>query len=113
MSLAELPVPADLTEVLQALKRGLGELYGPRLRGLWLYGSQARGEATAGSDVDVLVVLTDFSDIGEEIDRTSELRARLSLKCGRTLSLIPLRWKSFCERRTPLIQNARRDGVPL
>jgi predicted nucleotidyltransferase len=33
------------------------ELYGPRFDRLLLFGSQARGDAAEGSDVDVLVVL--------------------------------------------------------
>ena len=113
MTFAELQLPTTLAEVLPKLGQELRRLYGAKLRGLWLFGSHARGQAHVGSDVDVLLVLDDFSDVGEEIDRTSEIRARLSLECGRTVSLVPLRWKDFCTRQTPLVINVRSEGVAL
>ncbi len=43
--------------ILTDLRNRLTELYGPRIDRLLLFGSQARGDAVDGSDVDVLVVL--------------------------------------------------------
>lgn len=43
--------------VLSELKAGLRASYGESLKGVYLYGSYARGEADSESDVDVLVVL--------------------------------------------------------
>ena len=52
------------------LRNRLTELYGPRIDRLLLFGSQARGDAVEGSDVDVLVVLHGEVQPGEEIRRT-------------------------------------------
>ena len=52
-----------LQTILAATKKGLQKLYGPRLKGLVLYGSYARGEATADSDIDVAVILDDYQDM--------------------------------------------------
>ena len=64
-----------MTERLRALlcelKTELKSLYQDRLRGVYLYGSYARGEADEESDVDVLVVLDDLTHYAAEIDRTS------------------------------------------
>ncbi|QJD80274.1 nucleotidyltransferase domain-containing protein [Spirosoma rhododendri] len=51
--------PEQLTALSQELKQALTDLYGPRLDRLVLYGSYARGDYHAESDVDFLVVLRD------------------------------------------------------
>jgi predicted nucleotidyltransferase len=48
------PVPADLDDRLAALARRLSG--DPRIAALWLFGSRARGEADALSDVDLAVL---------------------------------------------------------
>ena len=77
-----MPVPDRLKPVLTELKRGLQELYGERLRAVVLFGSQARGEATEDSDVDVAVVLDDFENAFVESDKYSDLLYDLGLKHG-------------------------------
>ena len=44
-------------QTLSELKDGLAALYSARLKGLYLFGSYARGEARPESDLDVLIVL--------------------------------------------------------
>jgi predicted nucleotidyltransferase len=58
-------VLAGIREAAQALE--------PRPRGVWLYGSVARGEDRVGSDVDVAVAF-DVAEVGEPVAR---LRAEL------------------------------------
>ena len=48
---------AELAGVLQELREGLERELGDQLEDVLLFGSRARGEARAGSDVDVLVLL--------------------------------------------------------
>jgi len=50
--------PLDTSTLLARIKSRLHAVYGDRLRGVVLYGSEARGEATPDSDVDILVLLT-------------------------------------------------------
>ncbi len=47
----------DKSPILSKLKAGLEDLYGDRLAGVILFGSQARGDATENSDIEVMVVL--------------------------------------------------------
>jgi predicted nucleotidyltransferase len=72
--------------IVKELRHRLEALYGPRLVRLVLYGSQARGDAEPGSDIDVLVVLQGPVSPGEEIARTSDIIASLSLAHGVVLS---------------------------
>ena len=62
--------------------------YGERLRGVFLFGSYARGEADSESDVDVLVVLDAVPGYGREVDATDEFAANTSLRHGASLSLV-------------------------
>jgi predicted nucleotidyltransferase len=48
---------AAIRAILSELENELRALYGPQLVRLLLFGSQARGDADEGSDIDVLVVL--------------------------------------------------------
>lgn len=100
-----------LHQMLEELREGLEGLYGQRLRGVFLFGSHARGEAHRGSDVDVLIVLDVVSDYYGEIRRTSRLNAELSLRYGASLSRVFVDQKSWETRDDSLLRNVRHDAV--
>ena len=68
-----------LTAIITELRWRFEALYGERLVRMILFGSQARGDAEPESDIDVLVVLQGPVDPGEEIARTGEVTALLSV----------------------------------
>jgi uncharacterized protein len=103
----------DIGPILQELRAGLEELYGERLKGLYLFGSYARGEAREDSDIDVAMVLTDFPTAGREIARTGRLVSDLGLKYECVLALIPVREADLAARRSPLFMNLRREGATV
>lgn len=102
-----------LGRILSELRRRFEGLYGERLVRMVLFGSQARGEAEAGSDIDVLIVLTSPVDPGEEITRTGELTASLSLQYDVVISRIFISSEQFTGGQSPLLLNVRREGLPL
>lgn len=104
--------PAEVEAVLTELRAGLEELYGERLRGVYLYGSYARGEARPGSDLDVLVVLNRVDRYGEEIDRTGALASRISLAHGVSVSRVFVDEAAFRAAETPFLANIRREAIP-
>lgn len=89
----------------------LQQLYGERLEQVILFGSQARGDAVAGSDIDVMIVLKGNVSVGEEIARTSEMCSRLSLINDIALSRIFVSAERFKHERTPLLLDVHREGV--
>ena len=108
------PLAPDVPAALDALRSGLGGIYGPRLSRAVLFGSVARGTADpANSDVDVLVVLNGDVKPGEEIRRTGQLVADVSLEHDCVISCLFMNEGDFLHRQGPLLRNIRREGVAL
>jgi predicted nucleotidyltransferase len=100
-----------ITALMKELKLGLQELYGPRLKGLYLYGSYARGEENEESDVDVLIILDRIDSYGDEVDRTGYLASDLSLKYEVTISRVFVSQRDWMEKETPFLANARDEAI--
>ena len=94
-------------------KRELQSIYGDRLKGVFLYGSRARGDAEPDSDVDVLVVLDDWDHYAGEIDRTSVATSELSLAYGLSISRVFLRERDWLTAETPLLADVREQAVSV
>ena len=60
-------------------RRVLEEIYGERLRGVYLYGSAARDQLTPDSDIDIAIILDEIQSRFEEHERTSQLGSDISL----------------------------------
>jgi predicted nucleotidyltransferase len=102
-----------LRGLLAEMRWSFEALYGPRLVGLVLYGSQARGDAEPGSDIDVLVVLKGPVQVGEEIRRSGGITADLSLQNNVVISRIFVSEDRFEREQSPLLINVRREGIPV
>lgn len=104
-----------MTENIQAivteLRPRLQMLYGERLVHVVLYGSQARGDAAAGSDIDMLVVLRGPVNAGAEIERTGGTVADLFLRFDEVITCVFIDESSYRHRQGPLLHNIRREGI--
>ena len=105
-------VPVRIRKLLKELKEGLVHIYGERLQGLYLYGSYARGDYRQGSDVDVMIVLSDYSSYWDQIERTSELMQKVCLDYDLLVSRIFMTDEKWKQADTPLLRNIRHDGLP-
>ena len=102
-----------LNSLTQELRQALSELYGDRLVNLILFGSHARHEATADSDIDVMVVLEGAISPGDEILRMSAIKTELNLKYDELISVIPISETDYQKRLTPLLENVRHQGIAV
>jgi predicted nucleotidyltransferase len=101
----------DLKPLLVELRAGLEGLYPGRLRGVYLFGSYARAEEDAESDLDVLVVLDRVPRYAEEIERTSQLVSALSLRHSVCISRMFVDQATWSRRGDPFLENVRSEAV--
>ena len=113
MPKATTSIPNDLRDTLRWVTETLREIYGPRLKRLILFGSQACGEATPDSDVDVLVVLDGPIGSYEEARRTSRVAIRAAAYRDTALSFVHMSEEEFAMDRSPLVWSVREDGIDL
>ena len=97
--------------VLTRCKAALTNHYGPRFGGLLLFGSAARGDATAGSDLDLLVLMAEPFDYFRELREIIEVLYPIQLDCDQFISAKPASRQDFEGGTVRLYRNARREGV--
>jgi len=98
-------------EIAAELRRRFERVYGDRLVAVVLYGSQARGDAEPASDIDVMVVLKGPVDPWDEIERTLDAVADLSLERDCVVSCLFMEAGRYELEQGPLLVNVRREGV--
>jgi predicted nucleotidyltransferase len=103
----------EISAILTPLREYLQHEYQDRLERIILFGSQARGEATAASDIDVLIVLEDPVNASEELNRTSQFIAQLCLEHNLLISRLFIPRSRFETENSPLLRNIRQDGIVL
>ena len=103
----------QLAEILTKFKEHLESVYGDRLASLVLFGSQARQEARADSDIDILIVLRGPVDAFAERKKVSVFLSQLCLEYEVVITCIRREYQEWQTRQSPLLMNIRREGIAL
>ncbi len=105
-------VPLRIGKLMKELKAGLIRIYGDRLKAVYLYGSYARGDYRQGSDVDVMILLSDYKNYWEELRRSTELASDISLEYDVTVSRLIMKDIQWKESDMPVLRNIHKEGLP-
>lgn len=103
----------EIEPILKEFRAGVEVLYNKRLKGIILYGSWARDEATDDSDIDLLIVLAGEVDPCEEIDRMADIFTDLNLEHNVLIAVYPVSESDFNKVDSPLLINVREEGITV
>jgi len=108
--MVEAAIEQGIADMVKTARRALGD----RLRRVVLYGSYARGDYDAESDVDLLIVADSVSS--EAHDRLVGAMADVCLRTGRLIipsTIHSARWKWLIEQEAPIALNIMKEGRVL
>jgi len=100
-------------DLISRIRDKLAELYGSRLKGVVLYGSEARGEAQEDSDIDLLVLLEPPIKLGEEIRTIVHALYPLQLEVIRPIHAMPTDAKAYEAGEIALYRNVKQEGISV
>ena len=100
-------------ELIRQIKSVLQHALGDRLRGVVLYGSEARGDAGPDSDIDLLVLLDGPPQDPADSWACINALYPLVLQLGRPIHAEPVEAATYQAGEYHLYRNASREGVLL
>ena len=109
----EKTLPAEKGSTLPRAKERLANVYGDRLRGVILYGSGARGEAVAESDIDLLVLLDGPIALGPDLRTIVDALYSLQLEVDRPIHATPADKNDYEAGDYAIYRKAKSEGIVL
>ena len=102
-----------IAEIVRECKTILASHYGTQFKGLILYGSVARNQSSSGSDIDLLVLLTQPFEYFGELRRIVELLYPIQLESDQLISAKPASVDDYEHGSIQFYRNAKIDGIAL
>ncbi len=101
------------SEMLQRLIPGLLNIFHGSINRIILYGSVARGTQTSESDVDIAVIVKDYTQ--DMHDTMTDFIVDLELEFDKVLSVLLIDYGKFKEWENvmPFYKNVKKEGIQL
>jgi predicted nucleotidyltransferase len=104
----------ETQEILAQIRPRLEAAFGPRLKGIVLHGSEARGEAQPDSDIDIMVLLDEPVSFFKDLQIITRVLYPLQLEVpDRPLHAIPVSESIYRAGDFAAYRAAQREGVSL
>lgn len=100
----------SLVDPVAAVEAAVADAIDSRVRTVLLFGSIARGDATADSDIDLAVIATSEWDGRTELEDI--MRTRLGNDCN-VLTFTPAELERLARHGEPVVHDILRDGIAL
>jgi uncharacterized protein len=100
-----------IEQIIRQCKTTLQSYYGPRLKDVVVYGSVARQQAGAESDIDLLVLLGQPFNYFDETRQIIELLYPIQLESEHLISAKPVFLPDYERGRFQLYRTAKKEGV--
>jgi predicted nucleotidyltransferase len=97
--------------ITEAIKKGLEALHLDIE--VWLYGSEARGDARPDSDIDLLILVDQPTVTDRDEDRIFEPLYQIELQTGVLINPIIMPKQEWGRRVSPFYLNVENEGVRL
>ena len=103
----------QIQPIFDKMVPGLVNIFGNHLQQIILYGSVARGEHTTESDIDIALLVREYTE--KMHDQMIDLTVDLELEYNKVLSVIMIDYDNFIgwEDVSPFYENVKKDGISL
>lgn len=104
----------QINTIISSFTKEMRDSLGGRILGVYLFGSVAKGAASEGSDIDLLIV---YSDMDERrlLEVASEISFNLACKYGKLIEVIPMSKREYDKLlgRSPFLWEVLKFGKPI
>jgi len=102
-----------LNRIIEEYRSHLVAILGDDLDLMVLFGSHARADSVAGSDIDILCVMKRPFHYGELINKTSQATAQTSLKHDIVISRTFVTRDAYATGKSPFLMNVHKEQLAL